>query len=72
MDIGQNTKMKIQKSYWFVCENEGIYLHCVSAGLTLAGLDAMKPPVVNISVSVVGTSTILIPRTARSTTTGSA
>ena len=42
----------------------------VSFGLTFAGLDALKPTV--ISVSVAGTSTILMPSTARSATTGPA
>ena len=42
----------------------------VSLELTFAGLDALKPLV--ISVSIVGTSTILIPSTVRSATTGSA
>ena len=44
-----------------------IYLHGVRLGLTFAGLDALVPPV--ISVSVAGTSTILIPSTTRSATT---
>jgi len=35
-----------------------------------AGLDALKPPVT--SVSIAGTSTVLIPSTSRSATTGSA
>ena len=52
-----------------VCERI-YYLHAVGLGLTFAGLDALKPPV--ISVSVAGTSTILIPRTPRSATTDSA
>ena len=39
-------------------------------GLTFAGLDTIRPPV--ISVSVAGTSTIVIPSTARSATTDSA
>ena len=38
-----------------------------SYGLTFACLDALKPPV--ISVFVAGTSTVLIPSTARSATT---
>ena len=38
--------------------------------LTCAGLDALKPHA--IGVSVAGTSTLLIPSTARSATTGSA
>ena len=45
-------------------------LHGVSLGLTFAGLDTLKPPVINVSVA--GTSTILIPSTTRSATTGSA
>ena len=39
-------------------------------GLTFAGLDALKPPVV--SVSVAGNSAFLEPSTTRSATTGSA
>ena len=46
-----------------------IYLDGVSLGLTLAGLDAFKPPV--ISVAVASTSAAFIPSTARSTTTDS-
>ena len=60
MGIGQNAKP--------VCEN--IYLPNVSLGLTFAGLDAIKPPV--ISVSVANTSTTLMPGTTRSATTSSA
>ena len=45
-------------------------LHSVSLGLTFTGFDALKPSV--ISVSVAGSSTILVPSTARSTATGSA
>ena len=46
---------------------EQIYLNLE---LTFAGLESLKPPVTNVSVT--GTSTILKPSTARSTTTGSA
>ena len=42
----------------------------ISLELTFACLDALKPPV--ISVSVADTSTILIPSTTRSATTDSA
>ena len=42
----------------------------VSLGLTRAGLLALKPPV--ISVSVAGTSAVLVPSTARSAATDSA
>ena len=45
-------------------------LHGISLGLTFAGLAALEPLV--IGVSVVETSTILIPSTSRSATTGSA
>ena len=69
--IGQNTKMKTQKqSLLGLREDIYIYPHGVCPELTFAGLDALKPLV--ISVSVPGTSTILIPSTARSATTGSA
>ena len=44
--------------------------YSLSLELTFAGLDALKPPVV--SVSVAHPSTILIPSTARGTTTGPA
>ena len=44
--------------------------HGFSFGLTLAGLDALKPPV--IYVFVCSTSAVLIPTTARSATTDSA
>ena len=61
--------MKTRKqSHCQVCER--IYLPGVSLGLTFAGIDSLKPHV--ISVSVVGTYTILIPSTARSATTASA
>ena len=56
----KNTKMKTRKQL----------LHDVSLGLTFTGRDTLKPPV--ISVSVAGTSTILIPSTARSAATDSA
>ena len=46
-----------------------MYLHGVSVVLTFARVDALRPPV--ISVSVAGTSTILIPSTATSATTDS-
>ena len=42
-------------------------LHGFSLGLTFAGRDALKPPV--IYVSAAGTSTFLIPSTIRSATT---
>ena len=42
-------------------------VHGGSIGLTFAGLHALKPPV--ISVSVASTSAVLIPSTARSATT---
>ena len=45
-------------------------MHALSLELTFASLDALKPPV--ISVSVAGTSAVLIPSTARSATTDSA
>ena len=64
--VGQNTKTKTVTAW----STRRFYLHGVSSGLTFAGLDALKPPV--ISVSVASTSTILVPSTARSATTGSA
>ena len=47
-----------------------MHLHVIAIELTFARLHALKPAVV--SVSVVGTSAVLIPSTARSTTTDSA
>ena len=46
------------------------YLHGVILGLTFAGLEPLKPPV--ISVPVVSATTVLIPSTIRSATTDSA
>ena len=46
------------------------YLHGVSVALTFTGLDALRPPV--ISVSVAGPSAILKPSATRSATTASA
>ena len=46
------------------------YIHALRLELTtFAGLQAFKPPVINVSVA--GTSTVLKPSTARSATTGS-
>ena len=42
----------------------------ISVGLTFAGIDALRPPV--ISVSGAGTPTILVPSATRSTATVSA
>ena len=53
---------------WSACER--ISLPDVSLALTFAGLGALEPSV--ISVSAADASTILIPSTARSATTGSA
>ena len=47
-----------------------MHLHGISIGLTFAGLHALKPPVV--SVSVTGGSAFFIPSTAGSATTVSA
>ena len=46
----------------------GHYLHAIVIGLTFADLQTFKPPVLHISVA--GTSAVLKPSTARSTTTG--
>ena len=43
---------------------------CISLELTFAGLHALRPLVINVSVA--GTSTVLIPSTAGSATTDSA
>ena len=47
-----------------------MHLHVIGLALTFAGFNALKPPVV--SVSVASTSAILIPSTTRSATTDSA
>ena len=47
-----------------------MYLHVLSIALTLAGLHAFKPSVINVSVA--GTPAVLKPSTARSATTHSA
>ena len=47
-----------------------MYLRAVDIELTFAGLHALIPLVIN--VSVVGTSAVLIPSTTRSATTDSA
>ena len=47
-----------------------MHLHAVNMALTFAGLYALKPPVINVSIA--GISTVLIPSTTRSTTTSSA
>ena len=47
--------------------SHGVFIHVISLGLTFAGLRALKPAV--ISVSIAGTFTVLVPRTARSATT---
>ena len=68
VSIGQNIKGETRKQWRLA--SDMIYLPGVSLGLTFAGLDALKPPM--ISVSVAETSTILIPGTTRSATTASA
>ena len=47
-----------------------MYLHALNIELTFAGLRALKPPVINVSIA--GSSALLKPSTARSATTGSA
>ena len=47
-----------------------MHVHAIALGLTFAGQHALEPAV--ISVSVGGTSALLIPSTARSATTDSA
>ena len=46
------------------------YIHFIRFALTFAGLNAFKPPVLNILVAVC--SALLVPSTAGSATTGSA
>ena len=43
------------------------YLHVVSLQLTFARINALRPPVINVSIA--STSTVLKPSTARSATT---
>ena len=57
--IAQNTNM--------ICE---MYLPSASVALTFAGLNALRPPVINVFVA--DTSAVFIPSAARSTTTNSA
>ena len=47
-----------------------VHLHALSLELTFANLYSLRPPVVNISVAE--SSAVLVPSTARSTTTDSA
>ena len=47
-----------------------MYLHAVNIELTFAGLHALRPLVINVSVT--GTSTVLKPSTARGATADSA
>ena len=61
-------RLKHENSHLLV--HERMYLHRASLALTFAGVDALRPLV--ISVSVAGTSTMLVPSTARSATTGPA
>ena len=68
MALVKTQKSKHENSHCLV--GEIIYLHGVSLGLTFAGIDALKPPVIGISVA--GTATNFIPSTTRSATTGSA
>ena len=67
--IGQSKKMNTRKQS-LLALREDTDLAVVSLGLTFTCLHALEPPV--ISVSVAGTSTMLIPTTARSATTSSA
>ena len=66
--LGKTQRKKREKRHCWICAR--IYLHGFSLGqLTFAGLDALRPPVT--SVSVPGTSAVLVPSTARSATTDS-
>ena len=64
----KHTKMETRKQS-LIGLREDLSIHGISFALTFAGPGALKPPVT--SVSAAGTSTILIPSTARSTTTDS-
>ena len=65
--IGQSVIMKTRKQSPLGLREDLLLGVCLK--LTFASLDALKPPV--ISVSVAHTPTILIPSTARSATAGS-
>ena len=67
VSLAKTQRQKHENSHCLVCER--IYLPDISLGLTFAGIDALKPPVIRVSVA--GTSTILIPSAARSATTDS-
>ena len=67
VEIGQRYKKKLLY-HCLVCARS--YLHGINVGLTFAGLQALRPPVTNVSVAC--SSTVIIPSTARSTATGSA
>ena len=69
MCIGQDTKTKILNSHCLVYVIMHLQ-HVVSLELTFAGRHTIKPLVINMFVA--GTSTVLKPSTARSTTTSSA
>ena len=66
--IGQSVIMKTRKQSPLGLREDLLLGVCLK--LTFASLDALKPPV--ISVSVDGTSTILIPSATRSTAADSA
>ena len=68
VEIGQRYKEKKLLYHCLVCARR--HLHGINIELTFAGLQALRPPVTNVSVAC--SSAVIIPSTARSTATGSA
>ena len=69
--MGINETFKEKNTITVPVQHErGCDIDVISLELTFAGLQAVKPPVINVSVP--GTATVLIPRTTRSTATHSA
>ena len=69
--MGINETFKEKNTITVPVQHErGCDIEVISLELTFAGLHAVKPPV--ISVSVTGTSAVLKPRTARSAAADSA
>ena len=67
VEIGQRYKEKKLLYHCLVCARR--HLHGINIELTFAGLQALRPPVTNVSVAC--SSAVIIPSTARSTATGS-
>ena len=65
VEIGQRYKEKKLLYHCLVCARR--HLHGINIELTFAGLQALRPPVTNVSVAC--SSAVIIPSTARSATT---